>query len=513
MTETSSEKMLRWLETHLLLMLGLLLLARLGFLWINGVGLTGDEAYYWDWSRHPDWCYFSKPPMVAWLIGAFTWVFCDYTPTVRLPAVLLGSVFLWYFHATAQAFYGRRAAVLALFLILATPINVLSNLLMIIDPPLFCFWMMSVYYLQRALFKREPSAWFWSGCAAAAALLSKQVALALPLMLLLFILLDKSRYHCLKREFWLFGLPIIVAMLPILLWNAQHDWAMFDHSKEHFTSQLSTSLLSILEHVLALWRDQLLLMSPIIFLLSVVLSGHCVLKFKRLSAEEQFLVLMGPVLLLGVLLLAFQQKVQGNWPMPFYFTSLILLAGFWAEGRWRAWFKYGVLLGYLLVVVTYLLPVLLRTFDLQNTKVDPIRRFNYWQEWAENVYFERQIALPNLEHTFVVTLGHRNMASQLAFYLPDHPQVFRFETKGEVTTQYELWPGPIQYMGANALIVSEAPGHIPEKLRQSFQKFRFLAEIPSTDPKHPDKPYFVYLGENLLHWPTLAEQVFVEEKS
>lgn len=510
--ETQSEKMLRWLETHLLLMLGLLTLARLGFLWINGVGLTGDEAYYWDWSRRPDWCYFSKPPMVAWLIGAFTWVFGDYTATVRLPAVVLGTVFLCFFHATAQAFYGRRAAVLALILLLATPNNVLSNLIMTIDPPLYCFWMISLYYLQRALFYQDSRAWFWAGCAAAAALLSKQVALALPLMLLLFILLDKSRYCWLKREFWLFCLPIIVAMMPILLWNAQHEWAMFDHSKEHFTTQISASVLSVLEHVLALCRDQLLLMSPIIFILSVVLSVHCVFKFKQLSAEAQFLTLMGPVLLLGVLLLAFLQKVQGNWPMPFYITGLILLAGFWVEGRWRAWCKSAVLLGYLLVAVTYLLPVLLRVFDLQNTKIDPIRRFNYWQEWVENVYFERQIALPTLEHSFVVTLGHRNMASQLAFYLPDHPQVFRYETKGEVTTQYELWPGPVQFMGASALIVSEAPGHMPDKLVQAFQKFRFLAEIPSTDPKHPDRPYFVYLGENLQHWPTLAEQAFAEEK-
>jgi hypothetical protein len=219
---------------------------------------------------------------------------------------------------------------------------------------------------------------------------------------------------------------------------------------------------------------------------------------------------MGPVLLLGVLLLSFLQKVQGNWPMPFYFTGLILLAGVWAEGRWRGWFKYGLSLGYLLVAMTYLLPVLLNIFDVQNTKLDPTRRFKHWQEWAENVHIERQIALPTLEHTFVVTLGHRNMASQLAFYLPDHPQVFRYETKGEVTTQYELWPGPVEFVGGNAVIVSEAPGHIPENLAKAFQKFSFLVEMPN--PMRPNAPYYLYLGENLRHWPTLAEQVFVEEQ-
>ena len=30
--------------------------------------LAPDEAHYWDWSRRLDWCYYSKGPLVAWLI-------------------------------------------------------------------------------------------------------------------------------------------------------------------------------------------------------------------------------------------------------------------------------------------------------------------------------------------------------------------------------------------------------------------------------------------------------------
>ena len=32
--------------------------------------LAPDEAHYWDWSRHLDWSYYSKGPLVAWLIRA-----------------------------------------------------------------------------------------------------------------------------------------------------------------------------------------------------------------------------------------------------------------------------------------------------------------------------------------------------------------------------------------------------------------------------------------------------------
>ncbi len=32
--------------------------------------LAPDEAHYWDWSRHLDWSYYSKGPLVAYLIRA-----------------------------------------------------------------------------------------------------------------------------------------------------------------------------------------------------------------------------------------------------------------------------------------------------------------------------------------------------------------------------------------------------------------------------------------------------------
>src|SRR5262249_18463378 len=31
--------------------------------------LSGDEAHYWEWSRHLDWSYYSKGPLVAYVIA------------------------------------------------------------------------------------------------------------------------------------------------------------------------------------------------------------------------------------------------------------------------------------------------------------------------------------------------------------------------------------------------------------------------------------------------------------
>jgi len=502
------QKLIDWTAQHLKGLLIAVFLLRGSFLLFNDISLVGDESYYWDWSRHPDWCYFSKPPMVAWLIGSFTWLLGDSTAALRLPALLSGMLFLWFFHATAQAFYGRTAAAFALLLMLATPNNVLANLIMTIDPPLYCFWMITLYYLRRAIFDQQASAWFWAGCANAAALLSKQVAVALPLLLLVFILLDRRRYGCFRQGFWLYLAPILAAAIPILLWNQQHDWILFSHSKTHFTTQIAGSLLVGFKYAGELVLYQMLLISPLIFVLTVIISIQLLWRFNRLTGEQQFLVLTGPLLLLGVLLLGFEQKVQGNWPMPFYFSALILLSGAWQQGRWHKTLQYGLFSGFFLVAITYLLPVVLHVCQLENTRLDPIRRFKHWPAVAAAIQTERQNAFSSADDSFVLALGHRNLASQLAFYLLDHPKVYRYEVSGAVLSQYELWPGPEEFMGADALVVSDAK-EVPEAIKSAFLTFSFLAEV--ANPMHPKQPFYLFKAVQLQHWPSMSRQVQPEE--
>ncbi|MCQ8103673.1 glycosyltransferase family 39 protein [Methylomonas sp. SURF-2] len=505
------ERILRWVDGHLFIVLLALLLLRGGFLFGSDLNLIGDESYYWDWSRRPDWCYYSKPPMVAWLIGIATWLFGDYTAVVRLPTLVLGTVFLAYFHATAKAFYGARAAAMALLLMLATPINVLANFLMTIDPPLYCFWIMALYYLRRALFDGDARAWLWAGCASAAALLSKQAAIALPILLLVFLAGDPSRRHCLKRQYWLYLLPMVLAAAPILWWNQQHDWVMFGHSKGHFGSDRAADLGRHFSHARDFMLYQLLLLSPVICLLVIWTGLRDAWGFRRLDAEQRFLWLMGPLLLLAVLLLSLLQKVQGNWPMPFYFSGLILLAGRWAVGAWRKTVKFALGFGFMLVGMTYVLPLLLQVSALKGTAWDPTKRFESWRELAVSVHNERLSAQPGrLSDTFIVALGHRYLASQLGFYLPDHPQVYRYEESGLIMSQYEVWPGPERYIGKNAFIVGERPEDtLPQALKDAFVRFRFVAQV--ANPNKPASPYYIYLGENLTAWPEPARLAFNKE--
>src|SRR5262245_15429092 len=70
--------------------------------------LAPDEAHYWDWSRHLDWSYYSKGPLVAYLIRASTALAGSNMPAVRLPAVLCSSLLLVSLYVLTIQVYGRE---------------------------------------------------------------------------------------------------------------------------------------------------------------------------------------------------------------------------------------------------------------------------------------------------------------------------------------------------------------------------------------------------------------------
>jgi hypothetical protein len=53
--------------------------------------LVEDEAFYWTWTRRPEWSYYSKGPGIAWLLWCFTKALGDTMLAVRLPAAIVSA--------------------------------------------------------------------------------------------------------------------------------------------------------------------------------------------------------------------------------------------------------------------------------------------------------------------------------------------------------------------------------------------------------------------------------------
>src|SRR5204863_1193456 len=82
--------------------------ARLLWLAWQPAGLYPDEAQYWFWAQSPAFGYYSKPPLIAWLIALTTAAFGDSEFAVRLSAPLLHAGAAGLIYAIAARLYDRR---------------------------------------------------------------------------------------------------------------------------------------------------------------------------------------------------------------------------------------------------------------------------------------------------------------------------------------------------------------------------------------------------------------------
>ena len=137
--------------------------------------LAPDEAHYWDWSRHLDWSYYSKGPLIAYLIRggcelAGPWAVAhtgNLALAVRLPAVLCGSLLLLSLYVLTLQVYRREALALAVVgMALTLPVISVGSSLMTIDAPYTCCWGWALVLGHRAIFRGSTgpgrsSAWCW----------------------------------------------------------------------------------------------------------------------------------------------------------------------------------------------------------------------------------------------------------------------------------------------------------------------------------------------------------------
>lgn len=214
-----------------------------------------DEAYYWLYSQRLELGFLDHPPLVAWLNWLGTHLFGNTPAGVRLGAIGCGLVALLYIYRLTREVGGRPEQALAAVLLgCALPGFFLAGFLMTPDAPLVAAWSAGLFYLHRALVRGDSGAWLGAGLAMGLGLLGKY-----PMVLLAggaagFLLTDPAARRWMARpEPYLAALLAVGLFSPVLVWNAQHDWASFAFQGSRRVQQefaFSTHLL--VAHVLLL---------------------------------------------------------------------------------------------------------------------------------------------------------------------------------------------------------------------------------------------------------------------
>lgn len=191
--------------------------------------LTPQEAYYWTWSRFPDFSYYDHPPLASYSIWLTTRIFGSTAFGVKMAAVLwsLGWNLLW-LQLIKDMFADRRLAWWSLLALNCTVLYELYGLGATPDGPLLFGWTGTVWAVWRAVQARHCGWWLLAGAFLGLALLGKYPAILLLPAIGLFLLLAPERRHWLVHPGpWAAVAVALLLFSPVLYWNAQHDWVSF----------------------------------------------------------------------------------------------------------------------------------------------------------------------------------------------------------------------------------------------------------------------------------------------
>jgi len=418
----------------------ILLVFKLIYLYNLPLPLSIDESYYWDWSRSLDWGYYSKPPMVAWMIKASTLFFGTSEWAVRLPALLCNWLTLLLSYLLAKKELGEEAGRWLLASLLFTPILVVYSTVMTIDPPLLLFWVASlcvaVNYVKRPNFKTAALMGLFTGLG----LLTKQTMIAFPVLLFVLLLFEKKLN--IKSFLIYLGVSALI-YFPNVWWNFSHQEVMLKHTEEHFT-RIALSFKSLGSFL----GENLGVYTPA-GVLGLLFCGFLYAgKYKNFPLDlRKISFFFGFLAFLGFLCLSYFIKLNTNWILPFMFTGFFLWIPCLLKTPFRKFFlKLNLLISIVLCLLLYLLPYTPQLFPVKLQGL--IKKFQGWDEVGREV----SAVYPGKKPLLV---SSRYLASALAFYMPSHPRPWVFSRESFPTSQYALWHNFKELQGKEVLWVGD----------------------------------------------------------
>lgn len=448
--------------------------------------LAPDEAHYWDWSRHLDWSYYSKGPLIAWIIRAGCELFGPWSmaatgtlmPAIRLPAVLCGGLLLVSLYLLTLQVTGRDGLGLAVVaLSLTVPVLVAGSSLMTIDAPYTCCWGWALVLGHRAVFRGSGWAWPLAGLVVALGFLAKYTMVVFVPSLALFLLTQPERRGLLFRPgFWVMCAVAGLGSLPVLLWNYQHDWITFRHVS-HLAALHDETRIHWLGPLVFVGGQFALLLGFWFAFWATAMVAHNPLREKNPGLRYLWWM-SAPVF---CLFWGFSLKNGGgelNWPVTTYISGLVLvaflLAGFLESPRTsiRRWTWFNLTAASILgLAVTacmhrsdWLHPVLERCTGpataeqpLPLRRVDPTCRLRGWRTLAAEVDRLRE----RLRHDGaepVLAGTNWSLPGEMGFYCSNHPPVYSLGLlQGDRHSQYDLWDNPLEnpkpFLGQTFIVV------------------------------------------------------------
>jgi len=431
--------------------------------------ISGDEAYYWDLSRRPDWATFDQPSLVLWLMIPFRALFGETALAVRSPALLASlSIGILLLPLARRLGGDIREAATAYLVLHATPIFFLGSAYVSTDV-MMAAWYVGAAWAAVAIAQGETRAWWGFGLCAGLGFMSKFPMVAVLLGLLPLLWMPQVRAQLRTPTPWLAGVFALVLTTPVWIWGAQHEWAniLFQFRRvpeagitlkyllEFLGANLGLSSLVGVAFVIAWWKS----------------------RHRKEPGWVAFRwVAAAPLILFS--LFALRGRVAAHWGAPTLMLSGLMLA-FHPFRGWKAWTIAGgaitvTLVAVALAIVSSPAPLIARASTAESgllAKI-PVRELEAILGYQETVSALRAQLRPGE----LVASESYSMVHTLSFVsggtLPIHLAILN---RGNHGLSALYWHPPEYFEGVNLIWVTARP-----KTRAALEGM--CAEVQDLEP-------------------------------
>jgi 4-amino-4-deoxy-L-arabinose transferase-like glycosyltransferase len=418
----------------LLVGLGVLLCIRLAALYLNTTDLFFDEAQYWAWSEEPAFGYYSKPPLIAWIIRAATDTCGAGEACVRLPSPFLHTLTALAIFALGRLLYDVRTGVLSALAFATLPGVSLSAGLISTDVPLLLCWALALVGFAELFATRRLWPALLLGIAFGVGLNAKYAMAWFVLCAAIYLFMTQQRRSILTdyRLYLAFALGLLL-IVPNLVWNYANSFATFSHTADN--ANWGGSLVHPVK-ALEFFASQFGVVGPILFGAFLALVWRA---WKTGVPEPDRMLLAFSLPLVAIIAVqALLSRAHANWAAPAYVAATVLVIA--TMVRDRAW---GWLAGSFAVNIAVLALIAFGTSTAGRPlpvplKPDPFARTLGWHDLAVATREELAKARANGRPFAAVLTDDREVTAELLYYMRGEPTPVLAWRQGAPHDHFEL---------------------------------------------------------------------------
>jgi len=463
--------------------------ARLVWLALQPADLFPDEAQYWVWSQHPALGYYSKPPLVAWLIAATTALFGDREFGVRLAAPLLHFGAALFVYGIGARLYDERTGFWSALIYASLPGVSVSAFVISTDAPLLLFWAAALYAFVRA--RGEPGWGWWIavGCAAGLGLLAKYAMAYWLLSALGFVLAFRDERRHLRGLLAATATALLLYS-PNFWWNWSNGFVSYLHTRDN------AALSGPLFHPDAFgefFAAQFGVFGPLLFGALIWLATT----WRGLAEPRARLLATFALPTLAMMIaVSLLSRAHANWAAPAYVSATVLVVAWALRCGWRSLLLASIALHVAAIGLLFTGRDALATFGLDlSAQYDPLRRVRGWRELGAQVGKELA-AHPGL----TLFADDRELLASLIYYIRPHPlDAVKWKVTSRIQDQWDLINGLGNRHGQSFLLVSQH--ELINEMEPSFAAIERLRPITIPLGGGAVRTYTLYVAHDFKGYP------------